>query len=361
MLRLKKDMRARTMTIVALVGIIGSLWTTNTHALDWQDVQALSTQGVSPEVIARVIEDGHATWSQEDIERCSSQKVSDVICTAIRGRQRETSRDAYTTVGSPKYAGLIIGVNHYLKPAKYPDLSTPEADATALSTVLMTKYHFTKDETTILLGENATSERILEEMDELASLASDDPTYRILVSFSGHGQLINNSGYLVPYDAGAGGGSATKNLISIADVRERLTNLESQHVLALIDACHAGSIFPVQGIQRDVRLDFDPKIAFEAKVSLYRRLDANKSRYVITSAARNERADDNYNDSGHSPFSYFLLKELNENNDSFMRASQLGPRVQQAVTTNYPGAPLPGVGPWPGSGDAGGDFTLILE
>ena len=70
-----------------------------------------------------------------------------------------------------------------------------------------------------------------------------------------------------------------------------------------------------------------------------------------------EYVDDNYKTSGHSPFTYFLLSELKNNDKPMLTVSELSNSVKKAVANNVDQVPENGV--LLGAGDELGEFIFI--
>ena len=70
-----------------------------------------------------------------------------------------------------------------------------------------------------------------------------------------------------------------------------------------------------------------------------------------------EFVDDDYRESGHSPFTYFLINELKTNNSPMFTVSQLSGNVERAVANNVEQVPESGV--LQGAGDELGEFIFI--
>ena len=70
-----------------------------------------------------------------------------------------------------------------------------------------------------------------------------------------------------------------------------------------------------------------------------------------------EFVDDDYRESGHSPFTYFLVNELKTNNSPMLTVSQLSGNVERAVANNVDQVPESGV--LQGAGDELGEFIFI--
>lgn len=70
-----------------------------------------------------------------------------------------------------------------------------------------------------------------------------------------------------------------------------------------------------------------------------------------------EYVDDNYKNSGHSPFTYFLLNELKHNDNPMVSVSELSANVTKAVANNAEQTPNSGV--LAGAGDELGEFIFV--
>ena len=70
-----------------------------------------------------------------------------------------------------------------------------------------------------------------------------------------------------------------------------------------------------------------------------------------------EYVDDNYQSSDHSPFTYFFLNELKNNDRAMLTLSELSTNVEKAVANNVDQVPESGV--LQGAGDELGEFIFI--
>jgi hypothetical protein len=84
---------------------------------------------------------------------------------------------------------------------------------------------------------------------------------------------------------------------------------------------------------------------------------SNKKSVQIMAAGGFEFVDDDYRESGHSPFTYFLINELKTNNSPMLTVSQLSGNVERAVANNVDQVPESGV--LQGAGDELGEFIFI--
>ena len=207
------------------------------------------------------------------------------------------------------YRALIIGNNDYRDAqGKWNKLSTAVTDAREVAKLLEQQYGFTD----IKLLENATRRDVLYALEELAnkSLKNDN----VLIYYAGHGFLDDETskGFWVPVDAN---GSDHTTFLRNSTIRDEVSSIASRvkHTLLISDSCFSGSL--LRSASRSIsESDYTEKY-FE-KVS-------SKKSVQIMAAGGFEFVDDDYRNSGHSPFTYFLLNELKTNNSPMFTVSQL--------------------------------------
>lgn len=241
------------------------------------------------------------------------------------------------------YRALIIGNNEYRdKQGKWQSLSTAVTDARAVARLLTQHYGFTD----VKLLENATRRDVLYALEELAdkSLQNDN----VLIYYAGHGFLDDetNKGFWVPVDAS---GDDHTTFLRNSTIRDEVSSIASRvkHTLLISDSCFSGSL--LRTASRGISESEHTEKYFE-KVS-------NKKSVQIMAAGGFEFVDDNYRNSGHSPFTYFLLNELSTNNSPMFTVSQLSGNVERAVANNVDQVPESGV--LQGAGDELGEFIFI--
>ena len=268
----------------------------------------------------------------------------DVYAAEARGISIEKAVTTQNTkVHKGVYRALIIGNNEYQDDqGKWESLSTAITDAREVARLLKQYYGFTD----VKLLENATRRDVLYALEELSnrSLKNDN----VLIYYAGHGFLDDesNKGFWVPVDAE---GSDHTTFLRNSTIRDEVSGIASrvQHTLLISDSCFSGSLLRTasRGISES---DYTEKY-FE-KVS-------NKKSVQIMAAGGFEFVDDNYRESGHSPFTYFLINELKTNNSPMLTVSQLSGNVERAVANNVEQVPESGV--LQGAGDELGEFIFI--
>ena len=270
--------------------------------------------------------------------------IVDVYAAESRGITIEkTAQSQASKINKGVYRALIIGNNEYKdQQGKWQPLSTAITDAREVARLLEEQYGFTD----IKLLENATRRDVLFALEELAnkSLKNDN----VLIYYAGHGFLDDesNKGFWVPVDAN---GSDHTTFLRNSTIRDEVSSIASrvQHTLLISDSCFSGSLLRTasRGISES---DYTEKY-FE-KVS-------NKKSVQIMAAGGFEFVDDDYRESGHSPFTYFLINELKTNNSPMFTVSQLSGNVERAVANNVEQVPESGV--LQGAGDELGEFIFI--
>ncbi|BBM86236.1 caspase family protein [Candidatus Uabimicrobium amorphum] len=145
-----------------------------------------------------------------------------------------------------KTKALLIGINKYENLPKKYWLDGCENDVSIVKNML--KTHFSVDNITTLINEEATRETILKELDKLSQYAKK-PSTQIIIFFSGHGSLKKDGpdgdeadGFdetILTYNSTLQGeGDIIDD--EIHQVLQNLTALKA-HVTMIFDCCHSGS------------------------------------------------------------------------------------------------------------------------
>jgi len=241
------------------------------------------------------------------------------------------------------YRALIIGNNDYRDPEqRWHPLKTAITDARSVAELLKAHYGF--QDVNVL--ENATRADILHAVSELTRRVNNDDS--VLLYYAGHGYLDMDTkkGYWVPIDAK---GKDDSTYVRNSTIRDELNTIASRakHTLLISDSCFSGSL---------LRSDTRGALPDTHQERYYQEVSGKKSVQIIT-AGGNEFVDDNYQDSGHSPFTYFLLNELTHNGKPLLTASEVSTQVEKAVSNNTSQVPESGV--LQGAGDELGEFIFL--
>ncbi|MGE5621152.1 MAG: caspase family protein [archaeon] len=242
-----------------------------------------------------------------------------------------------------KYIGLVIGINSYS--GYWPSLQCAVNDAEEVSRTLKEKYRF--DSVITILDKKATRRNIMQSLEWLSNnLTKDD---NLLIFYAGHGQFnkVLNKGYWVPVDANI---NSVADYIANSEVRTFLAGIPSKHTLLITDACFGGDIF--RG-NKGESVEFDPNNMEKYYREVYRR----QSRLALTSGGI-EEVQDNGKD-GHSIFTYYLLKALNDNKSRYMDALQLYNDLRIGVANNSEQTPMLQV--VKDTYDEGGQFIFVQQ
>jgi len=264
---------------------------------------------------------------------------------AERGLLRNAS-PVENTIVRGEYHAVVIGNNRYNDPLNvWRPLKTAVNDAVAIERILKYKYGFSD----VTLLKNATRREILSSLNALLSRVKKNDS--VLVYYAGHGWQNEKTkeAFWIPVDAQGEGDSF---YLSNVRIKEKLSVIASiaKHTLLISDSCFSGSLLDVsRGISSTSNSLSD---AYIQKVTQRRSVQ-------ILAAGGKEFVDDNYRGSGHSPFTYFLLKELGTNIEKHVTLARLALQVEQLVARNAKQTPQSGAMRL--AGDEGGQFIFSLS
>lgn len=261
----------------------------------------------------------------------------------IVGEVPEQSPSEYLTREGEAYRALIIGNNQYEDPQSlWKPLKRAVSDARTIEGLLTKHYGFTD----VQRVENATRGELLHALRDFSKRVN--PGDNVLVYYAGHGFLdqYTNRGYWVPVDAR---GTDHTTFVRNSTIRDEISDISSKakHTLLISDSCFSGTL--LKSGSRGLRVNDNTR-------DYYKAVDNKKSVQIIT-AGGVEYVDDDYKSSGHSPFTYFLKNELENNPYPVITASELSKKVQLAVSNNVEQEPQIGV--LQGAGDELGEFLFI--
>jgi hypothetical protein len=264
---------------------------------------------------------------------------------AIKRQTLSSPSPVETPYLSGKYRALVIGNNDYDDPEKlWPSLKTAVADAEAVADILKTDYGFAE----IILLKNATRRDIVKAFNKLAKEAQTNDS--VLIYYAGHGYLNDDTkeGFWIPVDA-EGRDDSTFVRNSTIKVKLGVIADKARHVLLVSDSCFSGAL--LREGNRGVSLD--------QKNERYYQKVAKKKSVQILAAGGLEFVDDNYKGAGHSPFTYYLLQSLKDNNARYFEATDLSQETSRNVSVNTMQTPESGV--LQGAGHAGGEFFFLRK
>jgi len=241
------------------------------------------------------------------------------------------------------YRALIIGNDHYQdQDGRWKPLKTAVSDARAVQKLLEKTYGFSD----VHVLENATRREVLQAFESLSKKVL--PNDHVLVYYAGHGFMEPDTqkGFWVPVDAK---GTDNTTFLRNSTIRDELTTIASRakHTLLVSDSCFSGSL-----LRRGTR-----GISGVTDNAQYYKKVSSKKSVQIMAAGGLEFVDDNYQSSAHSPFTYFFLNELKNNDRPMLTLSELSTNVEKAVANNVDQVPESGV--LQGAGDELGEFIFI--
>ena len=156
---------------------------------------------------------------------------------------------------------LLIGVANYKQVSSLP--LTVHNDVRDIESVLVSSERcgYPPSNVRVLLDTDASLKDIRTGLSWLASVAGQNDS--VLIYFSGHGALLNNSlsgeSALVPWDAESSNLPAT--CLSEVELSESLQAIKSARLLVLLDSCHSGGsvAFKAADLPESFRSGFDEK------------------------------------------------------------------------------------------------------
>ena len=130
---------------------------------------------------------------------------------------------------TPHFRGLFIGINRFASP-RVPNLASAVRDADALHALFADNLGGINVK---LADEAATRDRLISELDTLATSAGHDDV--VVITFSGHGTDTHE---LVTYDADPLDFRGT--CLSLDELTDRVSAIKARHLLVVLDCCFSG-------------------------------------------------------------------------------------------------------------------------
>ena len=223
-----------------------------------------------------------------------------------------------------KYYLFVIAIDHYEESDAddpFNSLNNPVLDACRIVEELTTRYRFPKPvqidnewllddydydapvieyddlQVKCLYNKNATIKNINRHLNKLKENVEEEDC--ILIYFAGHGTILNDKGFIIPFDADNDDneGNSWLQIIQFVDRFDDYTsNRKCRHLLIVLDSCYSGAAFlGATGVNKAG--DF--------------------SRYVLTSAMESGEASDGEAGIG-SPFANAILSFLQANTTPYI-------------------------------------------
>jgi len=276
----------------------------------------------------------------------TSALTVNVSMAASRGLDRAKVSSKIEHLETPftqgKFRALIIGNNNYKDVQKvWRPLQTAVKDAESVARILKKEYGFND----LTLVRDGSRRQILLAINDMRKRVK--PGDSVLIYYAGHGYMDKNTGeaYWVPVDAE---GWDDSFFLSNARIKEKLATVatKAKHTLIVSDSCFSGTLLRGAGLIKSPKIKNEP---YFRKVSLRRSVH-------IMAAGGAEFVDDDYRNSGHSPYTYFFLSELEHNDKELVTSTDLANNLSKRVANNVRQTPQYGV--LFGAGDEGGEFVF---
>lgn len=228
---------------------------------------------------------------------------------------------------------LVIGINDY---TYWPKLNNGVGDASAVKSVLSSKYGFAEADCKELMNQQVTKKNILDQLSAIQQSSSSNDN--LVIYYSGHGYYNSqiDEGYWIPVDARKG---EETDYLPNSTLIKYIKSINCKHIFLVVDACFSGSLFS------------DGHKGYVEKVGQFR------SRWCLSSGRLELVSDGKVGD--HSPFATYFLKFLNENSKAEFPVSELIQYVKIAVSNNTEQTPIGN--PLKNVGDEGGEFIFRLK
>lgn len=208
---------------------------------------------------------------------------------------------------------VLIGVSEYDCP-EWKDLSNVSIDLERTKKVLTTKYGF-EVLAELTSKEETTSTNIKNALFRLSrTIGKED---NLIIYHAGHGAFLDQVGYWIGSDSTRDKGVG--NYINHGTILEYIQKIDCQHILFITDSCYSGMfILPSRGNE----LSNYSQLKKTNQSLYYKTLDKKKSRFMLTSGAR-EVVPDGKKGEG-SIFNRALCSILELNEDKYMSITSLG-------------------------------------
>jgi len=263
------------------------------------------------------------------------------LCTSAAGAGRGPGGVVKAPDGSAvgKQWLFVVGIDRYQNWRAWPELDCAVSDAKAVRDVLRERYHV--NEVVQLYDKDATRTAIVGKLRYLARNTA--ATDSVLIYYAGHGNLddLENIGFWVPVE----GTREPTTWIGSDRVKRYVGGMKAKHVLLISDSCFAGDFFRERSGIPDITEAY------------YKRAYALPSRQAMTSGGLEPVADAACK--GRSPFAYWLIYTLENNQKPYLVPNTLFDRLKEGVAANSNQTPR--VGYLHGAQHAGGEFVFFLK
>jgi len=233
---------------------------------------------------------------------------------------------------------VLFGTDQY---DNWNDLVNPIYDSKAIAKELEERYGFEVE-----IVENADQDMVFNKLREYAQ-RTYKPQDQLFIFFAGHGQYDETfgEGYVVARNSLAND-PGKNSYISYNRLRSNINNINSEHIMLMLDVCFGGTFDQVLASSRNIYDEMDNTEFIVKKLS-------TKTRKYLTSGGKEYVSDGIAGK--HSPFTARLLEALKTNGgeDRLLTISEINLFMQKLQTT-------PMFGSF-GSDEQGSEFLFIAR
>lgn len=150
-----------------------------------------------------------------------------------------------------RHQALLIGISQY---AELENLRYADADAKALSQLLVDFAGYARSDVTLLLNQEATKARITAEIQKVIRASAAEPLDHFILMFAGHGMRErvegkDNYSFLAPTDASTaestfyskGNEVVFETFIDRAWLARQLSLVNARSIVIIVDSCYSGT------------------------------------------------------------------------------------------------------------------------
>jgi hypothetical protein len=231
----------------------------------------------------------------------------------------------------PSYAGnnkaLLIGISQY---TELDCLRYADADVKALSEILIDFAGYKPADVTILLNQQATKSRIVDEINRAVRLSKKEPFDHFILMFAGHGgpgriQNRETGIFLAPSDASTaentfystGREVVNETFINRAWLARQLSSIDAKSIVLILDSCYSGA--------RDFGNLFIENLGYEIQsfsktgsqrgVAVIQKKDAGMllgRKIAFLASSREDQPSAEYSELRHGALSYCIFENIKE-------------------------------------------------
>lgn len=225
------------------------------------------------------------------------------------------------------FHGLFIGVDNYKSP-EFRRLKFAQRDAIVLRALFLDNF---AGKANLVLGPDATKDRILTEIRHIAETSTDDDI--VVITFAGHGTRTHE---LATYDTVPDRLAETS--LPLRELHELIETIPARLLLVVLDCCFSGGLLD--------RILWRPESGYTSRSEQHSAEEAlsrilGRGRVVLTASTRDDQAYEN-NELGHGLLSHYLITALlgDRNvleNDDEISVIKLVDYVSRNVGSHEPG------------------------